>query len=100
MKLSKVLLLSMLTLCMIFSSCDKDEPKAPSSSEVNPEISSISATTTLMDFTITFRVKSVNSPNVSMVYSSETGKTSNPSLNRTSTPHVIKIVDVKSSGYS
>lgn len=106
MKLSKIIFPVMLILSIIFSSCDKDEPSSSSSSsttttsvkEIKPVISNISSTSTTTDFTVTFRVKSVDFPSVLMKYSSESAKTTSPSLHKSSTPTFFNIVEMK--GYS
>ena len=107
--LKKLLLcaVSILFVCGI-SSCETDEPDQPSNSsssssskkEVKAEIAKVSSTTTTSDFTVTFRVKSVDFPVVSMKYSRESGKTSSPSLNKSSSPKCVDIVEMKQSGYS
>lgn len=95
--------------CIVISSCDPDdEPKSTTStsssssskSEVKPEIAKVSSTATTSDFTVTFRVKSVNTPAVSMNYSGESSKTSSPSLKKSTTPKCINIVEMKSEKYS
>lgn len=100
---------TMITLsCVAISSCTPDdEPKSDNTSntssapsEVKPEIAKISSTATTSDFTVTFRVKSVNTPTVSMKYSGESGKTSSPSLKKSSTPTCVNIVEMKSEKYS
>lgn len=109
MNISKLLLPSVVSMCLILSSCETDEPKSYSNpvsttsstkKEVKPEIEKMSSTSTTTDFTVTFRVKSVDFPSVSMKYSSESSKTSSPSLNKSSSPKCINIVEMKSSGYS
>lgn len=98
---------------MCLSSCEPDnEPEIVSSGstsgsqsgttsrEVKPEIANVSSTTTTSDFTVSFRVKSVKEPRVSLNYSRESGKTSSPSLNKSSHPKCVDIVEMKSSGYS
>lgn len=102
----KRLIIIMSVLGCIMVSCGGDEPSpssAPSSNskkEVIPSIAKVSSTTTTSDFTVTFRVKSVDLPSVRMEYSRESKKTSNPSLNKKSTPKCISIEETKSSGYS
>lgn len=106
MKTAFKLLLALIVPVLFFASCGEDEPemndknKPTTSKEVRPEVASIQSATTKDDFTVTFRVKSVNKPNVSMDYSKETGKTSTPSLNRSSSPKLIDQVEMKSGGYS
>lgn len=80
---------------------EKNEPINPiTKKEVKPEIANISSATTTADFTVTFRVKSVKEPNVTLYYSRESSKTSNPSLNKVSSPKCVNVVEMKSSGYS
>lgn len=106
MKFSKLLIISLVALSTISSSCDTDEPVSSSTTtttnkkEVKPEITKVSSTSTTSDFTVTFRVKSVNRPSVSMKYSSESAKTTKPSLNKSSSPKCINVVEMKSGGYS
>ena len=87
-----------------FQCCDDDEPihktDDKTNQEIYPSIGDIMATTTYSDFTVTFRVKSVKMPNTVLKYSRETSSTASPSLNKTSKPHLIKEVEVKSGGYS
>ena len=95
--------------CIIITSCEPDdEPKSTnnnnttssSTTEVKPEIAKVSSTSTKSDFTVTFRVKSVKTPTVTMKYGGESSKTSNPSLKKSSTPQCVDIVDMKSKKYS
>ncbi len=107
MKCFRLFIIPMLFMGLLISSCDTDEPSSSSNSsstatkkEVKPEIAKVSSTSTTSDFTVTFRVKSVDFPSVSMRYSAESAKTTHPSLNKTSTPKCVNIVEMKSSGYS
>lgn len=100
-----IILVGLLFISMC--ACDRDdEPSTGSSSnttsksEIKPEIDRVSDVTSKSDFAVTFRVKSVDFPNVTMKYSRETAKTANPSLNRTSHPAIANVTEVKSKGYS
>ncbi len=88
MKSLKYLLILLLPFYLL-TSCDKEDPihdtnsnGNSSSSEVKPEIKMISSVATKDDFTVSFRVKSVNKPTVYLNYSSHGSSTSSPSLNR------------------
>lgn len=101
----KINILILSILGFVLASCGGDEPSpsstpSTSSKEVRPSVSNVSSTTTTSDFTVTFRVKSVDFPSVKMEYSRESKKTSNPSLNKKSTPKCVNIVEMKSNGYS
>lgn len=56
------------------------EPTSPVSKEVSPQVKIISSAATKDDFTVSFRVKSVSKPSVTLHWSSHSSKTSNPSL--------------------
>ena len=103
--------LLLLLLPTILTSCD-DEPSEPnmgngsstsstsSQKEVKPEIKIITSTSTKDDFTVSFRVKSVNKPRVTLRWSSHSSSTSNPSLSKSSSvSQTYDIVESKS-GYS
>lgn len=93
---------------LALSSCgdDNDEPNnqststTTSSKEVSPEVKIVSTASTTDDFTIAFRVKSVEKPSVTFSWGAYASKTSNPSLSKQST--VTKTYDeVKlSAGYT
>lgn len=104
-------ILFLLLLPFIFASCD-EEPSGPNNNngssssstgykkEVNPEIKIITSAATKDDFTVSFRVKSANKPQVTLHWSSHSSSTSNPSLSKSST--VTKTYDIveSKSGYS
>lgn len=92
---------------LTLSSCgdDNDEPDNPNSAtvstskEVSPIVKIITTASTKDDFTIAFRVKSVEKPTVTLSWNSYASKTSNPTLNKQS--NVTKTYDeVTLSGYT
>lgn len=101
----------LLLLPVILTSCDdepseskKDNNSSTSSSsskkEVKPEIKIIASAATKDDFTVSFRVKSVNKPRVTFRWSSHSSSTSNPSLSKSSSvTQTYDIVESKS-GYT
>ena len=96
---------------LFLTSCD-NEPSEPnidngsstsssgSKNEIKPEIKIIANAATTDDFTVAFRVKSVNKPRVILRWSSHSSSTSNPSLTKNSSvSNTYDIVESKS-GYS
>ena len=79
---------------LTFVSCGDDEPdygnnggKTGSSTETReskPVIKIITDASTTDEFTVSFRVKSVNKPSVTLYWSAEKGKTSSPRYNKSS----------------
>lgn len=96
-----------ISMAFFVMGCDTDEPStgngsgstSQTSKEVTPQVKIITSASTKDDFTVSFRVKSVEKPSVSLYWSSHSSKTSNPSLNKHSTvTHTYD--EVKQSGYT
>lgn len=95
MKLKKIVFMVLpflagITLVALFNSCSKDEdvPDAPSVSdketEIKPVIKIIAKGTTTDDFIVSFRVKSVQKPNVTLSWGVYKKKTSSPKYTKSS----------------
>lgn len=90
----KTLLTSSVFAMLTLVSCGDDEPAHGNSSgnsgsatetrEMRPVVKLITDASTTDEFTVAFRVRSVNKPSVTFYWSSENGKTSSPRYDKSS----------------
>ena len=93
MKINSLLICFMISM-FTFVSCGDDEPdygnnggKPGSSTETReskPVVKIITDASTTDEFTVSFRVRSINKPSVTLYWSAEKGKTSSPRYNKSS----------------
>lgn len=85
----KLILMPLVMLCL--GACGGDEPESSSKNDRDPEVETrevkpvvkiITDASTTDTFTVSFRVKSVSKPSVTLSWSAEKGKTSSPRYNK------------------
>ncbi len=89
-------ILSCILLIFMLLGCNGDEPDSPSkpssSKEVNPVIKIITDASTTNDFIVSFRVKSVSKPKVTLSWGVYNSKTTSPKYTKSSS--VTKTYDI------